>query len=196
MPAMPSLPMSMFAAVFSFLSLPAMAGPLVDAATKAEQMATSGNPVGAHDAIREAYGAFSSGLPFSIGKVTFVTEPPDGYGRYTPRPNAVYKTGEPLISYVEPVGLSWRPIDGGKVEAQFTVDLELLNDKGDTLAENKAFGSFTYRGFVRNQEIFAKLTLTLSTEGPPQGDYVLRYRFRDAISGAVALSEQKFSIAP
>ncbi len=196
MPAMPSLPVSMFAAVFSLLSLPAMAGPLVDAATKAEQMATSGNPVGAHDAIREAYGAFSSGLPFSIGKVTFVTEPPDGYGRYTPRPNAVYKTGEPLISYVEPVGLSWRPIDGGKVEAQFTVDLELLNDKGDTLAENKAFGSFTYRGFVRNQEIFAKLTLTLSTEGPPQGDYVLRYRFRDAISGAVALSEQKFSIAP
>ncbi|MDF1635448.1 hypothetical protein [Mycoplana sp. MJR14] len=193
---MPSLPVSMFAAVFSLLSLPAMAGPLVDAATKAEQMATSGNPVGAHDAIREAYGAFSSGLPFSIGKVTFVTEPPDGYGRYTPRPNAVYKTGEPLISYVEPVGLSWRPIDGGKVEAQFTVDLELLNDKGDTLAENKAFGSFTYRGFVRNQEIFAKLTLTLSTEGPPQGDYVLRYRFRDAISGAVALSEQKFSIAP
>jgi hypothetical protein len=186
----------MLAAVFSLLSLPAMAGPLVDAATKAEQMATSGNPVGAHDAIREAYGAFSSGLPFSIGKVTFVTEPPDGYGRYTPRPNAVYKTGEPLISYVEPVGLSWRPIDGGKVEAQFTVDLELLNDKGDTLAENKAFGSFTYRGFVRNQEIFAKLTLTLSTEGPPQGDYVLRYRFRDAISGAVALSEQKFSIAP
>ena len=196
MPAMPSLPVSMFAAVFNLLSLPAMAGPLVDAATKAEQMATSGNPVGAHDAIREAYGAFSSGLPFSIGKVTFVTEPPDGYGRYTPRPNAVYKTGEPLISYVEPVGLSWRPIDGGKVEAQFTVDLELLNDKGDTLAENKAFGSFTYRGFVRNQEIFAKLTLTLSTEGPPQGDYVLRYRFRDAISGAVALSEQKFSIAP
>lgn len=196
MPAMSPFSTSMLAAVFSLLALPAAAGPLVDAATRAEQMATSGNPVGAHDAIREAYGAFSSGLPFSIGKVTFVTDLPEGYGMYTPRPNAVYKTGEPLISYVEPVGLSWRPIDGGKVEAQFTVDLELLNDKGDTLAEKKAFGSFTYRGFMRNQEIFAKLTLTLSAEGPPQGDYVVRYRFRDAISGAVALSDQKFSISP
>lgn len=196
MPAMTSLPVPMLAAIFSLVSLPAVAGPLVDAATRAEQLATSGNPVGAHDAIREAYGMFSSGLPFSIGKVTFVTEPPEGYGRYTPRPNAVYKTGEPLISYVEPVGLSWRPIDGGKVEAQFTVDLELLNDKGDTLAEHKAFGSFAYRSFMRNQEIFAQLTLTLSAEGPPQGDYLIRYRFRDAISGAVVLCEQRFSIAP
>lgn len=157
-------------------------------------MATSGNPVGAHDALREAFGTFSSTLPFSIGKATFVTDPPEGYGMYTPRENTVYKPGEPLMSYIEPVGLSWRPIEGGKVEALFTVDLELLNDKGDTLAEQKAFGSFTFRGFVRNQEVFAKLTL--SVEGPPTGNYVLRYRFRDVISGAVALSDQKFTIAP
>ncbi len=194
MPAMPSASALPLAAMLGLWALPAAAGMLVDAATKAEQLATSGNPVGAHDALREAFGNFSSTLPFSIGKATFVADPPEGYGMYTPRPNAVYKPGESLISYVEPVGLSWRPIDGGKVEAQFTVDLELLNDKGDTLAEQKAFGSFTFRGFVRNQEVFAKLTL--SVEGPPAGDYVLRYRFRDAISGAVALSDQKFSIVP
>lgn len=194
MPAMLSASALPLAAMLGLWALPATAGMLVDAATKAEQLATSGNPVGAHDALREAFGNFSSTLPFSIGKATFVADPPEGYGMYTPRPNAVYKPGESLISYVEPVGLSWRPIDGGKVEAQFTVDLELLNDKGDTLAEQKAFGSFTFRGFVRNQEVFAKLTL--SVEGPPAGDYVLRYRFRDAISGAVALSDQKFSIVP
>jgi len=45
---------------------------------------------------------------------------------------------------------------------------------------------------VRNQEVFAKLTLNLS--GPPAGDYVLRYRFRDTASGAVAISEQPFKI--
>lgn len=182
------------AVIFGIWAGPSLAGPLVDAATKAEQLATAGNPVGAHDALRDAFGTFASTLPFTIGKATFVTDAPEGYGMYTPRPDSAYKAGEPLISYVEPVGLSWRPIDGGKVEAQFTVDLELLNSKGDTLAEQKAFGSFTFRGFVRNQEVFAKLTLNV--EGPPAGDYVLRYRFRDAISGAVAMSDQKFSIAP
>lgn len=182
------------AAALALLAAPAGAGPLVDAATRAEQLASGGNPVGAHDVLRDAFGTFSSTLPFSIGRATFVTEAPQGYGMYEPRLNTVYKPGEPLISYVEPVGLSWRPVDEGRLEAQFTVDLELLNGKGDTLAEQKAFGSFTFRGYVRNQEVFAKLTLNV--EGPPAGDYVLRYRFRDGISGAVALSDQKFSIAP
>jgi hypothetical protein len=68
-----------------------------------------------------------------------------------------------------------------------------LDTKGEVLAEQKAFGTFAFRSLVRNQEVFAKLTLTL--DDPPPGDYVLRYRFRDANSGAVALSEQPFSIA-
>jgi hypothetical protein len=182
------------AAALATGTVTAVAGPLVEAAEKAEQLANAGNPVGAYDAVRDAFGAFASTLPFSIGRSTFVTEPPQGYGMYTPRPSAIYKPGEPLISYVEPVGLSWRPVEGGKVEAQFTVDFELLDGKGDTLAEKRAFGSFTYRGFARNQELFAKLTINV--DSPPVGDYVLRYRFRDAISGAVALSDQKFSIAP
>lgn len=193
MPAKPCVLISLAVAAGLWGSA-SQAGPLVEAATKAEQLATSGNPVGAYGAMRDAFGIFAATLPFTIGKAAFVAEPPEGYGMYTPRPTSTYKPGEPLISYVEPVGLSWRPIEGGRMEAQFTVDLELLNNKGDTLAEQKAFGSFTFRGFVRNQEVFAKLTLNV--EGPPAGDYVLRYRFRDALSGAVALSDQKFSIAP
>ena len=194
MPARSYASALLLAAASSLCVTPAGAGPLVDAATRAEQLATSGDPIGAHGAMRDAFGTFASTLPFTIGKAAFVSEPPEGYGMYSPRPTTTYKPGEPLISYVEPVGLSWRPIEDGRVEAQFTVDLELLNNKGDTLAEQKAFGSFTFRGFVRNQEVFAKLTLNV--EGPPAGDYVLRYRFRDAISGAVALSDQTFSIAP
>lgn len=193
MPAKPFVSILLAIALGQWASV-SHAGPLVEAATRAEQLASSGDPIGAHNTMRDAYGTFASTLPFTIGKTVFVAEPPEGYGMYTQRPTSSYKPGEPLISYVEPVGLSWRPIDGGKVEAQFTVDLELLNNKGDTLAEQKAFGSFTFQGFVRNQEVYAKLTLNV--EGPPAGDYVLRYRFRDAISGAVALSDQAFSIAP
>jgi hypothetical protein len=171
-----------------------LAGPLADAAKKAEEQATAGDPVGAHNTIRDAYGTFAATLPFTIGKAVFVANPPEGYGMYAERAQADFKAGEPLISYVEPVGLSWRPADGGALESQFTVDLELLDTKGTVLAEQKAFGSFTFKGSVRNQEVFAKLTLNLN--GPTAGDYVLRYRFRDAASGAVALSEQPFKIVP
>lgn len=172
----------------------ALAGPLADAAKKAEEQAAAGDTVGAYSTIRDAYGAFAATLPFSIGKAIFVSTPPEGYGMYTARPEASFKTGEALISYVEPVGLTWRPADGGLLESHFTVDLELLDPKGTKLAEQKAFGSFDFKGSVRNQEIFAKLTLNLSS--PPPGDYVLRYRFRDTASGAVAISEQPFKIVP
>lgn len=172
----------------------ALAGPLTDAARKAEEQAAAGDTVGAHNTIRDAFGAFAATLPFSIGKAVFVSAAPEGYGMYAVRPEASFKVGEALISYVEPVGLTWRPADGGLLESHFTVDLELLDPKGTVLAEQKAFGSFDFKGSVRNQEVFAKLTLNLS--GPPVGDYVLRYRFRDAASGAVAISEQPFKIVP
>lgn len=172
----------------------ALAGPLADAARKAEEQAAAGDTVGAHNTIRDAFGAFAATLPFSIGKAVFVSAAPEGYGMYAVRPEASFKVGEALISYVEPVGLTWRPGDGGLLESHFTVDLELLDPKGTVLAEQKAFGSFDFKGSVRNQEVFAKLTLNLS--GPPVGDYLLRYRFRDAASGAVAISEQPFKIVP
>ncbi|MDP9592076.1 hypothetical protein GR158_19445 [Shinella sp. AETb1-6] len=174
------------------LASPALAGPLADAARKAEEQAAAGDPVGAHNTIRDAFGAFAATLPFTIGKAVFVAAPPEGYGMYATRPTSDFKSGETLISYVEPVGLTWRAGDGGNLESHFTVDFELLDTKGAKLAEQKAFGSFDFKGTVRNQEVFAKLTLKLS--GPPAGDYVLRYRFRDTASGAVAISEQPFKI--
>ena len=185
------LPMIFSAAL---ASTPALAGPLADAARKAEEQAAAGDTVSAHNTIRDAFGAFAATLPFTIGKAVFVAAPPEGYGMYTARPNADFKAGDALISYVEPVGLTWRAGDGGVLESHFTVDLELLDTKGAKLAEQKAFGSFDFKGSVRNQEVFAKLTLNLS--GPPAGDYVLRYRFRDTASGAVAISEQPFKIVP
>jgi hypothetical protein len=180
--------------IAALMPAPGFAGPLADAAKKAEEQAAAGDTVGAHNTIRDAYGAFAATLPFSIGKAVFVSTPPEGYGMFTARPESNFKAGEALISYVEPVGLTWRQGNGGDLESHFTVDLELLDPKGAVLAEQKAFGSFDFKGTVRNQEIFAKLTLNLS--GPPVGDYVLRYRFRDAASGAVAISEQPFKIVP
>lgn len=188
-----SKPLLLSAALAGTLAVSAAAGPLVEAAQKAEELAAAGNTVGAHDTIRDAFGAFAATLPFTIGKAVFVAAPPQGYGMYAIRPDAKFKAGEPLISYVEPVGLTWRGA-AGALESQFTVDLELLDTKGTVLAEQKAFGSFAFKGSVRNQEVFAKLTLNLT--GPPAGDYVLRYRFKDAASGAVAMSEQPFSIVP
>ncbi|CAN7707187.1 hypothetical protein LJR098_002607 [Rhizobium sp. LjRoot98] len=175
------------------LAAPALAGPLADAATKAEALAASGDTLGAHDLLRSATGAFSSTLPFSIGKAVFVGVPPVGYAMYEPKPQPIFKPGEALVSYVEPIGLTWTPAAAGKVQTHFTVDLDILSASGEVLANQKAFGDFTFTSFFRNQEIYA--TLTTDVSGAAAGDYVLRFHFNDLNSGKSASVDQKFTIA-
>ncbi|APG84501.1 hypothetical protein [Sinorhizobium americanum] len=170
------------------------AGPLSDAAVKAEKQASEGDAAGARDTLRQAISAFSQTLPFAIGKALFVTAEPAGYAMYEPKQDSVFKPGETLLSYVEPVGLTWKDASAkGKLETHFTVDLDIVSPKGEVLATRKAFGDFTFTGYLRNQEIYA--TLTVDVSGAPAGDYVLRFRFNDINSGKSATVDQPFKIA-
>ncbi|MCA1493908.1 hypothetical protein [Sinorhizobium alkalisoli] len=171
----------------------AEAGPLSDAAARAENQANTGDTAAAWETLRQAVGDFSQTLPFAIGKAVFVTAAPAGYAMYEPKQDATFKTGEKLVSYVEPLGLTWKKSGDEKVETRFTVDLDILNPDGDVLASRKAFGDFTFTGYMRNQEIYATLTVDISSA--PAGDYVLRYRFNDINSGETATVDQKFQIA-
>ncbi|ABR60221.1 hypothetical protein GOC91_28115 [Sinorhizobium medicae] len=181
-------------ATIIFAATQTKAGPLADAAARAEQQANSGDVAGAHETLRKAVGDFSQTLPFAIGKAVFVEAAPAGFAMYDPKPDPVFKGGETLVTYVEPVGLTWKEAsDKGKLETRFTVDFDILNPKGEVLASQKAFGDFTFKGYQRNQEIYA--TLRIDVAGAPSGDYVLRYRFNDINSGRSASVDQPFKIS-
>ncbi len=170
------------------------AGPLADAAAKAEQQASSGDAAAARETLRQAVGEFSKTLPFTIGKAVFVTATPAGYGMYEQKEGSAFKPREKLVSYVEPVGLTWKEAGAeGKLETRFTVDLDVMSPEGEVLASRNAFGDFTFTGYHRNQEIYA--TLTVDVGGAPEGDYVLRFRFNDIHSGRSATVDQPFKIA-
>lgn len=168
------------------------AGPLAEAAARAEELAASGDAKGAYEAIRGAFGDFSETLPFSVGFATFVSDKPAAYGAYTARPDSVFKPGEPLVTYLELIGLSWKDAGDGKEQSNFTVDLELADAKGEALAQQKGFGNFSFTGHVRNQEIYTHLTLDVT--GAPPGDYVLRYVVNDVHGQRSTTLEQPFTI--
>ncbi|MBB4189498.1 hypothetical protein [Sinorhizobium terangae] len=185
---------TMTAAIAATIDAGALAGPLSDAATKAEQQATSGDVAGARETLRQAVSEFSQTLPFAIGKAVFVTAEPAGYAMYEPKADPTFKAGEAIVSYVEPVGLTWKEASvKGKIQTRFTVDFDILNPKGEVLASQKAFGDFTFTGYLRNQEIYS--TLTIDVTGAPAGDYVLRFHFNDINSGKSATVDQPFKIA-
>ena len=75
------------------LSQAAYAGPTEDL-TKAEQ---------------KTYDAWQA-LPLTERTITFITEPSTGYGMYKEKGSKVFKAGEKIITYVEPIGYGWKDI--------------------------------------------------------------------------------------
>lgn len=170
---------AVFLTAFMLGSTPVQAGPFADAAARVEAQAATDVP-GAAVAGHEAYADFMTAQKFQMINATFVTGNPEGFGMYDRRPDAVFRPGEPLIVYCEPVGLAWQK--GGRgFQSLFTVDFEVLDTAGKVLGGQKEFGRFGFDSVVRNQEILTRLTLDV--DGIEPGDYVLRYIFNDRVSG-------------
>jgi len=177
----------------SLASAPAiLAGPLADAAAQAEEKAAAGDAVGAHDIIIGAVADFTMSLPFSVKKAIFVSQKPSAFGAYAERPDSKFPPGEPLVTYIELIGLTWKAIGDGKQQSNFSVDFEIADSKGEVLASQKGFGNFTFTGLVRNQEIFTNLTLDVTGAAP--GDYLLRYTINDKVGGHFTTTEQPFTV--
>lgn len=187
-----ALPAIAWALAIAAAAGPAWAGALEDAARTAEEKAASGDAIGAYETMRDAFGVFAMTLPFSVGKAVFVTEKPKAYGAYAAKPDAVFKPGEPLITYVELIGLTWKETGDGLMKSSFSVDFEISEGGGKVLASQKKFGEFAFTGLVRNQEIFTHLTLDIT--GAEPGDYVLKYTVNDNVSSHFTAFEQTFTV--
>lgn len=167
------------------------AGELVDRAAQAEELAGQGDAAGAYDAMHEALVALNAAIPLSIRRAVFVAEPPQGYGVYNPRETNGFASTEALVAYVEPIGVTWAPIQGLH-RAEMTVDFEILTPDGQVLANQNGFAEFNFTSRARNTELMTHLTLELT--GAPPGKYVLRYVYNDKNSGESASIELPFEI--
>ncbi|ATN34128.1 hypothetical protein ACO34A_09955 [Rhizobium sp. ACO-34A] len=176
----------------TLLASTASAGMLATAAAEAEKKADKSDFVGAFEAMRDAFADFGGLLPLTVGKAVFVTERPKGYGAYKPRKEPVFEPGEPLITYVELIGLNWKREEDGLQHSNFTVDFELIDSKGETLASQKNFGTFSFAGYARNQEMYTHLTLDI--DGAAAGAYRLRYTINDTLAQKSTSVEQPFTV--
>lgn len=180
------------AAILAGLPSAPQAGQLVDLATQAEGLIDKGDGLAAYEKIRQSLNEASEKIPFNIRKAFFVTEKPVIFGNYSRVGSNEFPVGSSLITYAEPVGLSWKPIAGSEVQSQFTVDFELRNPAGEILAVQKAFGNFKIESREPLFEIYTPLTLDVSAV--PAGDYVLKYTFNDVNSKKSADIEQRFKL--
>jgi hypothetical protein len=180
------------AGVLLFAPSHASAGDLTDLAQEAETLIGKGDGLAAYEKMRQSMSEASAKIPLDIRKAFFVTEKPVIFGNYSRVKNNEFPVGSSLITYAEPVGLAWKPLDNGEVQSQFTVDFELRNPAGEVLAVQKAFGNFKIESREPLFEIYTPLTLDVSAV--PAGDYVLKYTFNDLNSKKSSGIEQRFKL--
>ncbi len=129
--------------------------------------------------------------PMTTRHAVFVDQPAENYGSYTERTSNVFKPGEKLITYVEPVGYTFKP-DGNRQDFGVVVDFVLKSPDGKLLAGQEGFGKFIKSSQAKLMEFM--LTLTMSVDGAPDGDYVLEYRLKDINSSKTTVVSQPFKI--
>jgi hypothetical protein len=127
-------------------------------------------------------------------RALFVSTPANLYGGYAARPSNVFAQGEKLLTYVEPVGYTWRPSEGGTYRFGLTLDFAVKTPGGKILGGQQAFQSFDFTSRFKNREVFVSVTMSL--EGIEPGNYVLVYTLRDQGSAKTSSFEQPFTIAP
>jgi len=168
----------------------AYAEDLTDLAKEAASEAKDGKNLEAYDTIRKATLKVWQDGPLLFRKAIFVTKAPAGYGIYDPRPGGVFKSGEKLVIYVEPVGFTWKEKDGLN-HAQLVADLVLKDGEGTIVGEQEGFGTFTFDSREENMEVMTALTIDF-TEAP--GKYAAELKFTDKLGDKSASFELPFEI--
>ena len=131
--------------------------------------------------------------PLSVRRAIFVAKKAQGFGQFEERSSNVFKPGEPLIAYAEPVGYGWKDVGNGVFEFGFAVDFLIKSPDGKILAGQQDFAKLAERSHARNLEFM--VTLTLNVTGAPPGDYVVEYKMRDIAGDKSTSFELPFKIA-
>ncbi len=154
---------------------------IIPAAANAQSAAAG--QLKALDAAREAYIQQWLKTPLIVRNATFVSGRSGGFGKYTPRANNEFKSGEDMLVYAEPVGFGWGKTATG-YSIDFIVDFTISTSDGKILAGRKAFQKLGLQSRVRNTEFFISLTYTFT--GIPVGDYVITTTLNDIHRGETA----------
>ena len=164
---------------------------LTDLAKQAESDAKAGKHLDAYDAMRKATLKEWEAAPLLFRKSLFVAGEPGGFGIYNPRPDNVFKQGEKLVIYAEPVGFAWQAKDGLN-HALLVADLVVKDDEGTVVAQQEGFGTFTFNSHEQNMEVTSVLTVDFG--GALAGKYIVELKFNDKLGDKSASFELPFEI--
>lgn len=133
-------------------------------------------------------------IPIGFRTAVVIDGAPGGFGIYKEKSPAVFKPGEPVVVYAEPVGYGWIENADGTFTFGFDVDLLVKTAAGQVVGGQDDFQRLALTSKARNREFM--LTITLTLDGAPPGDYVVEYKTRDIASDKAGTISLPFTITP
>ena len=131
--------------------------------------------------------------PLELHHVLFTVDKVESYGDYAARDSSVFKTGEPLHIYVEPVNFLWRPQASGRYAFGVSADLLITTKAGDVIIDKKnavtLAPEFPYKMKIVDVTFNVNLGPSL-----PATDYAVTVTVHDLNSPKVASASLPFSI--
>jgi hypothetical protein len=169
----------------------AAAGPIVDAATRAEALHAQGETVQALDALDAAVDAIWTDASLAFRRVVVVSSSA-GHGIYQERSDATFKPDEKMMIYVEPVGYGYGML-GGATRIGFKADLAIENTTGQVLGEAKDVFSLSAPSTPKKREF--SMTLSFGVPFVRPGEYKAVFTVHDQNSAKTGTFEVPFTIA-
>jgi hypothetical protein len=180
------------AALIISTSTAAFAGEIADKAAEAEKALQANDGAGALAKFRDAEEALWKAMPLQVMNVKHITAA-SGFGIYNERPNHIYKPGEEIVLYMEPVGYGYGSDGLGNSQMALYVDLTVLSDSGEKLGTFEKLGRIQLASRSHNREMFFKLNVSL--DGVPPGKYRADFLMHDENSQKTAPFTTDFEIA-
>jgi hypothetical protein len=166
------------------------AGPIVDAATRAEALQAEGKTVEALEALEEAASALWEEAPLAF-RTVMVVDSTGADGVRTERADSTFRPDEKMTVYVEPVGYGFgAPNSPGTVG--FTVDLVIENMTGQVLVD--AEDAFTVGASTSGNNRDFGMTLSVAVPFIRPGDYKAVFNVDDRNSAKSATFEVPFTV--
>jgi len=131
--------------------------------------------------------------PLTVRKAFFITERPSAFGGYTQRSSDVFKLGEPMLAYFEPVGYGWKGTGNGVFEINLSLDWIVKTKDGNIMGGRDDVLRFAQQSHAKLKELM--MTLTLNLTGASAGNYTIEYKLHDLITKKTATVALPFTIA-
>jgi hypothetical protein len=152
---------------------------------------SAGEYVQSINLLRQAVQEIWNQAPLAVQNVHFITDPPDGYGMYTPKNSDVFNGVDPILIYCEPLGYTVNK-KGDEYHFSLSADFAVLSEDGQMLGGQQDFGKWEMASRTFNSEFMMFFTFNLS--GLESGTYKIQVTLKDKNANKTVQFESPFKI--